>query len=165
MPYAGAGYRVFRNVKDYGAIGDGKTDDWFVFAAFDDLYMLTGSRAAIQRAITDGGRCGGGCSSTSTKGAIVYFPEGAYAISKPILQYYFTVFIGASPSRPIIKPLDQFEGIALIDTNFYVENGNGENWYVYVVDEKSSMPKHRLNNLFQVGKSKQLLPPNPQFCS
>jgi polygalacturonase len=53
-------YQVFRNVKEYGARGDGVTDD----------------TAAINRAISDGNRCGANCRSSTVKGALVYFPSG-----------------------------------------------------------------------------------------
>jgi glucan 1,3-beta-glucosidase len=103
---------VFRDVTKYGAKGDGKTDDWL----------------AISYAIMDGSRCGENCNATSSKGAIVYFPPGTYLISKPIIQYYFTVFVGHPKKRAVIKGSKKFEGIALIDTDVYIENGNGANW-------------------------------------
>lgn len=68
-------YQVFRNVKDYGAAGDGLTDD----------------TAAIQRAVSEGGRCAPGvCQSSTTTPAVVYFPQGTYLISASILDYYYT---------------------------------------------------------------------------
>lgn len=68
-------YQVFRNVKDYGAVGDGVTDD----------------TAAIQRAVADGARCAPGvCKSDTRTPAVVYFPGGTYLISKSIIDYYYT---------------------------------------------------------------------------
>lgn len=68
-------YQIFRNVKDYGAKGDGLTDD----------------TAAIQRAISDGNRCVPGlCQSTTRTPAVVYFPGGTYLISASIIDYYYT---------------------------------------------------------------------------
>lgn len=52
--------KFYRNVRDYGAVGDGSTDD----------------TAAINRAASDGNRCGANCGSTTTLGALVYFPPG-----------------------------------------------------------------------------------------
>lgn len=64
-PFGGddnAGYQVFRNVKDYGAVGDGKTDD----------------TKAINRALAEQNRCGPKCGSSSVKGAVIYFPAGSF---------------------------------------------------------------------------------------
>ena len=66
------------NIKDFGAVGDGKTDD----------------TAAINRAIADGGRCGPDCGTSTTVPAVVYFPSGKYLVSSPIIQYYNTQFLG-----------------------------------------------------------------------
>lgn len=78
-PYATAsGYKVWRNVMDYGAKGDGKTDD----------------TAAINKAITDGGRCGQACGSSSATPAVIYFPSGTYLISDSLIMYYNTQFLG-----------------------------------------------------------------------
>lgn len=64
-------YKVFRNVMDYGAKGDGTTDD----------------TEAINKAVSDGDRCGEGCDSSTTTPAIVYFPAGTYAVSAPLIQF------------------------------------------------------------------------------
>ncbi|KAG8724290.1 hypothetical protein FRC09_020432 [Ceratobasidium sp. 395] len=62
-----SGYKVFRNVKDYGARGDGVTDD----------------TAAINRAISDGNRCGNGCHSSTVSPGLIYFPSGTVSLSMP----------------------------------------------------------------------------------
>ena len=104
-------YKVFRNVQDYGATGDGTTDD----------------TVAINAAITDGNRCGEGCDSSTTTPAIVYFPPGTYLVSKPIIQYYYTQFIGDAITLPTLKASASFTGIAVIDSDPYDDSGN--NWY------------------------------------
>lgn len=121
MPFAPPGYQFFRNVKDFGAVGDGVTDD----------------TAAINRAAATYGlndlttlRCGADCGSTTTLGAVVYFPPGTYLISTPIVQYYYTQFIGNPTTMPTIKGSFNFTGIALFDSDFYISGGNGAEWYI-----------------------------------
>lgn len=108
-----SGYTVFRNVQDYGAKGDGVTDD----------------TAAINAAITAGSRCGGGsCASSTITPAVVYFPAGTYIVSSPIIAYYFTQLIGDARTPPTIRATAAFSGIAVIDADPYGNGGN--NWYV-----------------------------------
>ena len=57
-PFATSGYEVWRNVMDYGAVGDGMMDD----------------TAAINKAVADGGRCGADCGSSTIYPVVVYFP-------------------------------------------------------------------------------------------
>ncbi|KAL2019376.1 hypothetical protein VTK56DRAFT_9667 [Thermocarpiscus australiensis] len=102
-PFAGANYPVFRNVKDYGAKGDGVTDD----------------TAAINAAINAGSPCNKGCTSTTTTPAVVYFPAGTYLISSSILPAYFTQLIGDAASPPTLKATANFAGFGLIDANPY----------------------------------------------
>ncbi|KFG84256.1 glucan 1,3-beta-glucosidase GLUC78 precursor [Metarhizium anisopliae] len=112
-PFANGTYSVFRNVKDpeFGAKGDGITDD----------------TDAINKAISDGGRCGDGCDSRTTTPALVYFPPGIYLVSKPIIQYYYTQLVGDAASVPTLKASANFEGIAVIDSNPY--KSDGSNWH------------------------------------
>ncbi|PQE29297.1 putative beta-13 exoglucanase precursor protein [Rutstroemia sp. NJR-2017a BBW] len=104
----GASYQVFRNVKDFGAKGDGVTDD----------------TAAINAAIASGSRCiagppGVGCASSTNSPAVVYFPAGTYLISTPIVPYYMTQLVGNANALPTIKATAGFSGIALIDADPY----------------------------------------------
>ncbi|KAI8676052.1 Glucan 1,3-beta-glucosidase [Fusarium keratoplasticum] len=102
-PFAPEGYKVWRNVKDYGAKGDGKSDD----------------TAAINRAISDGGRCGRNCSGSTIHPATVYFPPGVYMVSSSIIQYYNTEIIGDPVDMPRIKAAPSFIGLGVITTNVY----------------------------------------------
>lgn len=102
-------YQVFRNVKDFGAKGDGVTDD----------------TAAINLAISSGARCApGSCQSTTVTPAVVYFPQGTYMISGSIIDYYYTQMIGNPTCLPTIKALGNFTGgLGLIDADPYGANG------------------------------------------
>jgi hypothetical protein len=104
-------FKIWRNVKDYGAVGDGSTDD----------------TAAINKAVADGNRCGQGCDSSTNTPALVYFPPGTYAVSKPIIQYYYTQFIGDALQIPTIKAMSSFKGMGVIDADPYLDSG--ANWY------------------------------------
>ncbi|KAM5534110.1 hypothetical protein V8D89_012291 [Ganoderma adspersum] len=107
-------YQVFRNVKDFGAVGDGVADD----------------TAAINNAISSGVRCGQGCDSSTTQPAVVYFPAGTYKVSSPIIAYYYTVLIGDARTPPKLLADPAFAGMAVIDADPYIPGGGGAQWYV-----------------------------------
>lgn len=89
---------------------------------------MTDDTNAINAAITDGGRCGGGgCDSSTVQPALVYFPSGTYRISQPIVAWYYSQLVGNPTDRPVIKGLPNFAGIALIDSDPYLPGGI--NWY------------------------------------
>ncbi|MCJ1288975.1 hypothetical protein MMC34_000506 [Xylographa carneopallida] len=104
-------YAIFRNVMDFGAKGDGSTDD----------------TAAINSAISSGNRCGQDCDSSTVTPAIIYFPPGTYVVSAPLVQYYYTQFIGDAITIPTLKASAGFKGIAVIDSDVY--ESSGANWY------------------------------------
>ncbi|KAJ3556787.1 hypothetical protein NPX13_g10062 [Xylaria arbuscula] len=104
-------YKVYRNVKDYGAVGDGVTDD----------------TAAIQSAFYDGGRCGAFlCGSSSTTNAVVYFPSGTYKVSKSITMNYATIMVGNPNDPPVLQATAGFtlSGIGIIDAAPYQAGGS-----------------------------------------
>ena len=109
--FGDSSYQIYRNVQDFGAKGDGTTDD----------------TTAINNAISSGNRCGQGCDSSTVTPALVYFPPGTYIVSKPIIQYYYTQLVGDALTIPTIKGAAGFQGIALIDSDPYLDNG--ANWY------------------------------------
>ncbi len=106
-PFADPGYKVFRNVRDYGAKGDGVTDD----------------TAAINRAISDGNRCGPGCTGSTKTPGLIYFPPGTYMVSAPIIDFYNTQLIGNPGCLPVLKATANFDGGWLLDSNPYSANG------------------------------------------
>ncbi|CCL99324.1 uncharacterized protein FIBRA_01342 [Fibroporia radiculosa] len=107
-------YQVFRNVKDFGATGNGVTDD----------------TDAINSAISSGSRCGDAtCSSSTVTPAVVFFPQGTYLVSSPIIAYYYTQLIGDARVPPTIRASSSFSGMAVIDADPYIPNGYGAEWY------------------------------------
>ncbi|KAF7359345.1 Exo-beta-1,3-glucanase [Mycena sanguinolenta] len=107
-------YQVFRNVKDFGAKGDGVTDD----------------TAAINSAIAFGNRCQGGsdvCNSTTITPALVFFPQGTYLVSDSIVSLYYTVIAGDATNLPTILAASNHTTNAVIDADFagyYVNQNN-----------------------------------------
>jgi hypothetical protein len=120
---------------------------------------------AIQKAIQDVAKtmCGDGCYSSTTHGAIIYFPSGTYLASLTIEKHYGTQLIGnvssapdlrKSPgaricrycrqrvqpnSRPIIKSSRLFVGLGVFSTNKYYGDGKTDEakqdhqWYINTV--------------------------------
>ncbi|KAF2480880.1 pectate lyase superfamily protein-domain-containing protein [Neohortaea acidophila] len=112
-------YQVFRNVMSYGAKGDGVTDD----------------TAAINAAISAGNRCGGlpsfpSCQSSTITPAVVFFPPGTYLVSTPIQMFYMTQMIGDPTDLPTLLASSDFQGMAVVDSDPYIPNGGGANWFV-----------------------------------
>jgi glucan 1,3-beta-glucosidase len=102
---------IWRNVKDFGAKGDGVTDD----------------SAAINAASALGNRCGLGCDSRLSESVIVYIPAGTYMISTRIIMYYNTALWGDANNLPILKALPSFDEIGVLESNVYLPYGF--NWY------------------------------------
>ncbi|KAF6838862.1 LysM domain-containing protein [Colletotrichum musicola] len=105
-----ANYKIFRNVLDYGAVGDGLTDD----------------TKAIKRAMDDGRRCGEKCNGSTLKNAIVYFPPGTYLVSSSV--------IGDANNRPTIVAGSSFVGLGVLSSDEYTgvrnPDGSDEQWYI-----------------------------------
>jgi len=51
------------------------------------------------------------------------YQPGTYKICSPIIQLYYTQFIGDAVNPPTIKGCSSFRGIALIDTDPYIPGG------------------------------------------
>lgn len=114
-----ASYKVFRNVRDYGAKGEGVTDD----------------TAAIKKAINDGRRCGKNCNGSTFKNAIVYLPAGKYLVSTSIPVVFDTQLIGDANNWPTIVASRSFIGLGILATEVYTGDGKGidgldQEWYV-----------------------------------
>lgn len=85
------------NVKNFGATGDGITDD----------------TAAIQGAIN----------ATPSTGGMVYLPAGTYRISSSIIVKNHLTLAGSGSANSIIKPIDGY-GLAAVITQASLSLGN-----------------------------------------
>ncbi|KAH8894478.1 glycoside hydrolase family 55 protein [Thozetella sp. PMI_491] len=98
----GKNWTIFRNVMEYGAKGDGTTDD----------------TAAIQKAIdmgdSSGTRAAGKSFGMTGQPAVVYFPPGIYAIKSTISSRVGTVLMGDPTNLPTIKAAPDFKGTYLL---------------------------------------------------
>jgi hypothetical protein len=119
-----ATYQVFRNVKNFGAKGDG-TYHFLTSFSHTAEYSVprcagsTDDTVAINSAISTGNRCGAngnGCQSSTLTPALVYFPPGTYVVSTPIITLYYTALVGDKRTPPTIKAASNFTGIAVIGT-------------------------------------------------
>jgi glucan 1,3-beta-glucosidase len=85
---------------------------------------VTDDTAAINAAISAGGRCApGSCQGSTTTEALVYFPAGTYLISSSIIDYYLTQLIGNANCPPTLKATANFTGFGLIDGDQYQAGG------------------------------------------
>ncbi|KAJ4303199.1 hypothetical protein N0V90_002092 [Kalmusia sp. IMI 367209] len=123
QPLAGDGYQFYRDVTDFGADPSGVSDS-------TEAINAAVSSWNIDSVSGNNKRCGEDCGNTFTQGAIVYFPPGTYKLCTPVIQLYYTQFIGDANDPPTIKGCDTFEGIALFDTDPYIPGGSGAEWYV-----------------------------------
>ncbi|KAJ6782792.1 hypothetical protein PWT90_04149 [Aphanocladium album] len=120
-PLAPSGYQFYRNVQDFGAVGDGKTDD---------TAAINRAAAAFSKDNHNETRCAADCGSTTVLTAVVYFPKGTYLVSSPIIQYYHTQFVGDPNNKATIQGATNFSGIALVDNDFYIPGKSGAEWYI-----------------------------------
>ncbi|KAG8933801.1 hypothetical protein FRC01_007047 [Tulasnella sp. 417] len=106
-------YKVFRNVKDYGAKGDGVTDD----------------TEAINKAISDQNRCGIGCASSTRAPGIIFFPSGTYRVTRSVIPFYYTQLVGDAKNPPTLLADPTFDGAAVIDADPYIPGGGGAQYW------------------------------------
>ena len=104
-------YKVYRNVKDFGAKGDGITDD----------------SSAIQNAISNNGRCSSisECQGSASEPGLIYFPQGTYLINTNLKIDYYTHLVGdpSGSQLPTIKCSNSFSDGYVIDADPYTRGG------------------------------------------
>lgn len=126
---------AYRNVHDFGALGDGVHDD----------------TAAI-RAAVNFQQTGGDGSNLAKSAAVVYLPPGDYLISDTIIVWFWTHLVGDACSPPKLRlaaNASGFDGSAglkpVIATNcgFNITADRGVWWYNYKFWGASRRPSPR----------------------
>ncbi|KAJ5710984.1 hypothetical protein N7488_005140 [Penicillium malachiteum] len=117
-----------QNHRTYNGLSDFVMNDQQFLLLGDHSDGVTDDTAAINLAISDGGRCGASCGSSTTYPAVVYFPPGDYLLSSPIIQYYNTQILGDPLGLPTIIGASSFVGLGVITSDVYV--GDQDEWYI-----------------------------------
>lgn len=89
------------NVKDYGAKGDGVTDDWAAIQAAINSTLDPSATSPYTNKLGTGG--------------VIYFPAGRYRISQSITIPNATTLVGDGRQASLIAPLPAFSGPLLTD--------------------------------------------------
>ena len=110
----GQTWKVFRNVKDYGAVGNGVHDD----------------SDAIQNAIIDGDR-NSHAGGVTGEPALVFLPSGTYRITKPLYLLLQTSLVGNPLDKAVIKPTNSVGANYVIDANDHSTQGTN-NFYISI---------------------------------
>ncbi|EPS36638.1 hypothetical protein H072_9858 [Dactylellina haptotyla CBS 200.50] len=130
---ANASYSVYRNIKCWGAVGDGVTDD----------------SDAIIRALTEAKLCKStNCDGYYVPPSLVYFPYGRYLVRKSLPLYKNTQLVGSALTLPVIVAAADFSGGAIIETKVSESIGGGIGDFITIRNINiigSDIPTNRLN--------------------
>lgn len=101
-------YPVYRNVRAYGAVGNGQHDD----------------TDALQNAINSDGKGGNRYKNeVTTRPAEVFVPGGEYKISKTLDLRLNTILVGDPNNPPVFKASSEFSGGSLINGVDFATDG------------------------------------------
>jgi polygalacturonase len=132
----------FANVKDFGAVGDGSTDD----------------TAAINRAIANLMTV----ETTGKQKRRLYFPGGVYIITGPILLYPFSNLVGDGMESTIIRQTDATEECVMrtCDSNIQLQTQSDN--HILIID--SGVDMHIQNTHFKGNFTNQDGATNGKAC-